>query len=165
MFVFGPVLWAQAKSASPLPFNGFQISGAWDCEGTFRAGKPHKATLTGAVILNGTWIELTEKDVEPATGYLAKYLIGYDSQQKRLVEFDANNFGAAVYASDEGWQTDVLTMTSQISGNVQAPYAANRFVYTITGKDAFTIDWQISKTANLAWLSGDHLLCKHRISP
>jgi hypothetical protein len=37
--------------------------------------------------------------VEPATGYVAKYLIGYDTEHKKLVEFDANNFGAALPAT------------------------------------------------------------------
>jgi hypothetical protein len=54
------------------------------------------------VTLEEKWPELTDKDVEPATGYVAKYLIGYHAQQKGLVEFDANNFGAAVYSSARG---------------------------------------------------------------
>ena len=90
-------LWAQGSKPplSPMPPNGFQFSG-----------------FTGDVILGDKWIELTEHDIEPATGYLAKYLIGNDPQQKRIVEFDANNFAAAVYSSEEGWQDHVLTMTS-----------------------------------------------------
>lgn len=82
---------------SPLPPAGFQFTGSWDCEGSFRNKQLHKSSFTGAVILDGKWIELTEQDVQPATGYVAKYLIGYDSAGKKLVEFDANNFGAAVY--------------------------------------------------------------------
>jgi hypothetical protein len=35
----------------------------------------------------------TEQNIQPATGYLAKYRIGYD--QEPLVEFDVNNCGAA----------------------------------------------------------------------
>jgi hypothetical protein len=52
------------------------------------------------VILGGKWLELTEQDIEPATGSLVKYLIGYDSQQQPLVEFNANDFGAATYTSE-----------------------------------------------------------------
>jgi hypothetical protein len=37
------------------------------------------------VILEEKWPELTDKDVEPATGYVAKYLIGYHAQRKGLV--------------------------------------------------------------------------------
>jgi hypothetical protein len=150
----------ESKPLSALPGDGFQFNGTWNCEGSFRNAKPHKSVFTGTTILNGTWLELTEKDIEPATGYLAKYLIGYDSQQKSLVEFDANNFGAATYASQEGWLNRVLTMTSPVSQDPKASYAANRFVYSVNGLDTFTVDWQISKTAVLDWVQADHLACK-----
>ena len=162
-FAFTSNLSAQEnKSPSALPAEGFRFTGTWDCEGTIRNTQLHKATFTGATILGGKWLELTEQDVQPATGYLAKYLIGYDSQQKHLVEFDANNFGAWTYVSEDGWQNNVLTMTSPISQDPKAPYAANRFRYSIIGQDTFTVDWQISRTAALNWVQTDHLVCKHR---
>ena len=158
---FTAVLPAQEnKPLSALPAGDFRFTGTWDCEGAFRNGKVHRSIFTGAVILDGKWLELTEKDIEPATGYVAKYLIGYGPQQKHLVEFDANNFGAATYSSPDGWQQSVLTMTSPISTDPKAPYVANRFLYSITGKDAFTVDWQIAKDSTLAWIPADHLLCK-----
>jgi hypothetical protein len=147
---------------SPIPPQGFQFTGSWDCEGAFRSAKAHQSTFTGAIILGGKWIELTEQDVQPATGYLAKYLIGYDAQQKRLVEFDANNFGAATYSSEEGWRDGRLTMVSPVTQDPTASYVANRFLYSITGPDTFTVDWQISRTAALDWIQSDHLACKRR---
>jgi hypothetical protein len=153
---------AQEKTLSAIPPEAFQFAGTFDCEGTFRNAKVHKALFTGALILDNKWLEFTEQDVEPATGYLAKYHIGYDSEKKRLVEFDANNFGAATYSSEQGWQNHVLTMTSPISQGARAPYAANRFLYSITGPNTFTMDWQISKTAALNWTQADHLACKRR---
>jgi hypothetical protein len=152
----------ESTSLSAIPPAGFQFTGTWDCEGTFRNGKVHQSMFMGTIILGGKWIELTEQDLQPATGYLAKYLIGYDSQQRKLVEFDANNFGAAAYTSEAGWQSNVLTMTSSISQDAKAPYAANRFLYSITGRDSFTVDWQISKTSTLSWVAADHLACKRR---
>jgi hypothetical protein len=164
-FAFSSEAVGQEKKAlSALPLDGFQFSGTWNCEGAMGNGKAHKSTFSGATILDGKWIELTEQDIEPATGYVAKYLIGYDSQRGRLVEFDANNFGAATYSSDDGWNNRVLTMTSEISQDAKAPYAANRFLYSITDKDTFTVDWQVSKTTTLEWKSGDHLVCKRRPS-
>jgi hypothetical protein len=151
------------KPVSAIPPDGFQFTGTWNCIGEFRNAKIHKATFIGSTILGGKWLELTEQDIEPATGYLAKYLIGYDSQQKRLVEFDANNFGAATYTSGEGWQNRVLTMTSPVSQDAEASYAANRFRYSLTGEDTFTVDWQISKTVSLNWTRADHLVCKRRV--
>jgi hypothetical protein len=152
----------EQKPLSAIPPDNFQITGTWDCEGTFRGSQAHKATFTGAVILADKWLELTEQDVQPATGYTAKYLIGYDRTQKNLVEFDANNFGAATYTSSEGWKNRVLTMTSAINQDPKASFAANRFLYSLTGQDTFTVDWQISRTADLNWVQADHLTCKRR---
>jgi hypothetical protein len=153
---------APAQDPQPLsafPPGNFHFDGAWNCAGAMGNGKTHKAVFTGAAILAGKWLELTERDVEPATGYLAKYLIGYDSQQKRLLEFDANNFGAATYSSPDGWVNGVLTMTSPVSDGAKS-YAANRFLYSIVAPDTFSVDWQIAKTAALNWIPGDHLVCK-----
>jgi hypothetical protein len=158
------VVGQEKKGLSPIPPDGFQFSGAWDCAGSMGNGKAHKSTFSGTMILDGKWLELTEQDVEPATGYVAKYLIGYDSQRARLVEFDANNFGAATYTSEDGWNNHVLTMTSPISQDAKAPYAADRFLYSITDQNTFVVDWQISKTPELNWKPGDHLVCKRRAS-
>ena len=155
-----PVGAQASQPLSPLPPDGFTFAGTWDCVGAMHETRVHKATFTGAVVIGGKWLELSEQDVEPATGYIAKYLIGYDSQQKRLVEFDANNFGAAVFTSAEGWQDRVLTMTSSVDQTGQGAFAANRFVYTIVAADAFTVDWQVSKTAALNWTPSDHLRCQ-----
>ena len=145
---------------SPLPPAPFQFTGAWNCQGTFANGKTHRASFTGALILGGKWLQLNETDIEPATGYLAQYLIGYDAQSKRVVEFDANNFGAATYTSEHGWLDNTLTMTSPVAEATGQPYAANRFIYTVAGNDEFHVDWQISRTSTLDWRPGDHLVCK-----
>lgn len=149
-----------AKALAAVPAGGFPLAGAMACVGAFRNGTPHKSSYTAAVILGGKWLELTEQDTEPATGYVAKYLIGYDAEQKRLVEYDANNFGAAVYTSADGWQNGVLTMRSADSTNPKAPFVANRFIYTMAAPDSLTIDWQVEKTAGSAWVTADHLVCR-----
>ena len=150
----------QPPPLSAMPKGGFQFTGNWTCAGAFGNGRVHKSTYTGAVILGGKWLELTEQDVEPSSGYLAKYLIGFDAQQTKLVEFDANNFSAATYSSDTGWKGNVLTMTSAVTQDARAPYAANQFVYTINGPDSFTVDWQISRSVALNWTTSDHLVCR-----
>lgn len=165
---FGCTLPTPAQGRQPpaaIPPGNFQFEGTWDCAGSMGNGKTHRSVFNGAVILGGKWLELTERDIEPATGYLAKYLIGYDSQQKRLVEFDANNFGAATYSSADGWVNGVPTMTSPVSEDAKASYAANRFQYSITAPDTFTMDWQVSKTPALSWTPGDHLVCKRAGHP
>jgi hypothetical protein len=149
----------ESKPLAPVP-GTFQLTGAWACEGKFRGAEIHKAKFTGAVILGGKWLELDEEDVQPATGYKAKYLIGYDAEQKLLVEFDANNFGAATYTSERGWEKGVLTMTSGLSHDPKATYVANRFRYDASGKDTFSVDWQIRQTATSDWTPADHLSCR-----
>ena len=51
-------------------------------------------------------------------------------------------------------------MTSPVNEGSQQPYAANRFLYTTRNNDEFHVDWQISKSAALAWVTADHLVCK-----
>jgi len=127
--------------------------------GTFRGGQIHKSAFSGSMILDGAWIELNEEDIVPTTGYKARYLIGYDPAQKRVIEFNANNFEPSMYSSEHGWEDHVLTMTSALSSDDKAPYAANRFVYSIMAPDNFTVDWQVSRTSALNWIEADHLAC------
>ena len=153
---------AEGQLKSALPPAPFTFTGQWTCKGTFRAGKPHEAMFSGKLVVAGKWIELTEVDQVPKTGYTAKYLIGVDSEHNQLVEFDANNFAAATYSSADGWVDSALTMTSPVSSNPQAPYVLNRFIYRVEDRDAFTVDWQISKSAEPQWVTADHLGCSHR---
>jgi hypothetical protein len=148
-----------AKPLSAIP-SGFHFEGSWNCAGAFANGKTHRSNMTGKIVVGDKWLELTEQDTEPAIGYIAKYLIGYDAEQKQIVEFDANNFSAATYSSAEGWNSGVLTLTSSISSDSKAPYAANRFAFSIGNSDTFTMDWQISKSAQFNWVPADHLVCK-----
>jgi hypothetical protein len=148
-----------AKPVSAIP-PGFHFEGSWNCVGVFGNGKPHRSSMTGAIVVGGKWLELMEQDIEHATGYIAKYLVGYDAEQKQIVEFDANNFSAATYSSPDGWKGDALTVTSPVSSDPKAPYAANRFVFSIVNSDTFTMDWQVSKSAQFNWLPADHLVCK-----
>ena len=157
-----PAAFAQAAPTSALPPTPFSFSGAWDCQGTFRGGKPHEAAFTGSTVVGGKWLELTETDTLPVTGYVAKYLIGVDPEHRRLVEYVANTFIAAVYTSSEGWQGPSLTMTSEPSTNPKAQYAMNRFIYTVGSQDTFSVDWQISKIVGSPWVTADHLDCKRK---
>ena len=146
-------------STANLP-SGTDLNGHYDCEGAFGNKRVHRSAFEVQTPLVSTWLELDERDIEPATGYQGKYLIGYDTAAHHMIEFDANNFGAAIYSSEDGWVNGKLTMTSPISTDPKASYAANRFLYTILSADSFSVDWQISRSATLAWITADHLLCK-----
>ncbi len=67
-------------ASTPFPPQPFDFTGSWDCTGAFVNGKTHHTTFQGAMVLGGKWLQLQEQDVEPKTGYLATYLIGYDPQ-------------------------------------------------------------------------------------
>ena len=166
LVITGSGAWAQngqpVPTLSVLPSSGFSFVGTWECSGTFRKGQTHKSAFTGTMALDGKWLELTEEDHVPSTGYKAKYLIGYEGVQKTLMEFDANTFGAAVYTSAKGWQGNILTMTSVVPPGWKVPDATDRFLYTVTGANTFSVDWQVSKTGTLTWATRDHLECKHR---
>jgi hypothetical protein len=56
----------------------------------------------------------------------------------------------------------VLTMTSPISDVANAPYSADRFLYSLTDPNTFIVDWQISQDRGTSWKPGDHLVCKRR---
>jgi hypothetical protein len=160
-----PTAFAQVGTVlSAIPPNNFHFTGTWDCAGSFRNGNVHRSTFKGSVILDGKWLELSEQDVEPATGYVAKYLIGYHPQQKQLVEFDANNFGAATYTSEQGWKNGLLTMTSSVNQDTRASYITDRFLYSVTDGDTFAVNWQIKKSAASEWAPADQQICRRRMS-
>lgn len=155
----GPLTPLVEKS-SALPLNIDSVTGTWICKGTFRGGRPHESTYAVSPVLNRTWLELTEHDTLPATGYDAKYLIGYDPDHRRLIEYDANTFGAATYTSVTGWTDGSLTMTSEPAPNTSLPYALNRFHYSVPAAGSLVIDWEISKYADTpVWITADHLMC------
>jgi hypothetical protein len=159
-----PPVDVTGQSTAGLPPDA-DMNGHYDCTGAFGNKRIHRSTFEMHTPLASTWLELDERDIEPATNYQAKYLIGYDASTHHMIEFDANNFGAAVYTSESGWVKGQLIMTSPLSTDPKAPYIANRFVYTILSADSFSVDWQITRAQPNVWLPADHLLCKRSSAP
>jgi hypothetical protein len=157
---------AQVKQATPrtrLRAGNFQFQGSGDCAGAFASGKTPGPSFTGNVILAGKWLELTERDIEPAAGSVAENLIGYDAKQERSVESDAKDFGAAGCNSGEGCLKGVLSLTWAVNEDPKAPYAANRRVCSTAApdnltRDTFTVDRQIPKTPTSNWINADQLV-------
>jgi hypothetical protein len=153
---------AQVPKLSPAtPPPDFKFDGSWSCLGTFQGGKLHRSHYEGKTILAGTWTELTEQDIEPATGFVAQYLIGYDPLKKIVVEFAASNFEAGISSSEEGWKGNELTLTSEVMHYPSVPYEQTRSVFHLIDAKTFSMDWQIAKNAaDPKWITGDHLTCK-----
>jgi hypothetical protein len=148
---------AAVTALSPFPFGDANFSGSWHCSGQFGNGRAHVSNYAAKSTLDAKWLELTETDVDPATGYDAIYLIGYDPAKGSLVEYDANTFATAVYTSSDGWKDGQLVMTSPLrtSGKI----VQDRFVYQATRAGTFTVDWQTKATADADWKTSDHLAC------
>jgi len=151
------VFWSASLAAeSPAtPPGGFSFTGTWNCSGNFvRSGKPHRSTYEGRSAAGDAWIELVETDIEPK-GYVAHYLIGYDTRKKQIVEIDANTAGYAIYTSP-GWQDHSLTLTSTETVSYSVP--KNRFVFETKSADAFVVTWETNSGS--AWVASDRLNCQ-----
>ena len=147
------------QPSSALPPAPFHFDGKWLCDGAMGNGRSHQSSFQGTTVLKGTWIRLEEADIAPTTGYVAEYLIGWDASSKKVVEFDANNFSAANYSSDEGWKNNTLVLRSSVATDPKVPYVQNRFSFHIDKQDAFTMEWQVRRTADGEWKTADHLAC------
>ena len=143
--------------ASPAaPPNGFTFDGKWACSGQFGNGKQHRSSYEGSSVLGGAWVQLKEVDIEPA-GYQGLYLIGYDKAKNQVIEFDANNFGGAVYTGT-GWQAGTLTLTS---ADPDPKALKNRFVFHIADAAHFSVSWEVNQAGE--WKAADHLDCSHEV--
>lgn len=92
----GCAICVYAQEPQALAPTGFSFEGKWSCEGNFtRSGKAHRNVFTGEQALGGTWIKLTETDIDPK-GYIANYLIRYNADKHQMEEVDINNAGYAV---------------------------------------------------------------------
>jgi hypothetical protein len=143
---------------TPFPFGDAGFSGTWRCTGQFANGRAHVSNYAAKPVLDGKWLELTETDVDPASGYEAIYLIGFDPAQAALVEYDANTFASAVYTSADGWKDGQLVMTSPVHAS-GSRIVQDRFVYQATRSGTFAIDWQVKTSADSDWKTSDHLQC------
>jgi hypothetical protein len=161
LFAAGLACAQPSKSTPATPPAGFSFDGSWTCSGAFQSGRLHRSHFEGNTILAGTWTELTEQDIEPATGFLGKYLIGYDPLKRVVVEYLASNLEAVISTSDDGWKGSELTLTSEEMHFPSVPYERTRTTLRVIDAKTFSLDWQIAKSAlNPKWVTGDHLTCK-----
>jgi hypothetical protein len=69
-----PVSSQTVENPAAIQTSNFTFEGSWAYEGTFRGDKVREAVFAGATILNGTWLKLTQPDVDPATGYPTRFV-------------------------------------------------------------------------------------------
>ena len=74
----------ESKPLSVFPPEGFDFNGTWNCAGSFRNKAGPQSHFYRHVILGSKWLGTHRARCRTSTGYLAKYLIGYDPRQKRI---------------------------------------------------------------------------------
>jgi hypothetical protein len=122
---------AQATRRARLRAGNVQFQGSGNCGGAFASAIAPRPPFTGSLILAGEWLEPAEQEIEPAEGFGAENLIGYDAKQKRSVESDAKDLGAVGCSGGVGCLRGVLWMTPAVNEDLNsscAPCAADRNV-------------------------------------
>jgi hypothetical protein len=142
----------------------FAFAGKWNCDGHFfENGKTHvhRVLYEGKIVSDGQWIDLSQKDIEPA-GYAADFLMGYDRVNNELIAFVGDNKGYAVLTGPV-WQGSALTltMTGQASYpgfSKEKPLPLSRVTYRVESADVWTATWEVQAGKN--WNEDDLLTCK-----
>ena len=137
--------------------DGFAFNGKWKCSGHIPGedkDRVHRALYEGRLVSNSTWIELSQKDLEPGD-YAASFLFGYDSNKKEVVNFIGDNKGFAVMTSP-GWQGRSITLTAE-KASYPDPVPLSRVTYQYKSADAFSLVWQSQEGGK--WRPDDTLEC------
>jgi hypothetical protein len=98
--------------------------GTWQCTGiTFASPMgpehPTKATVTGAWILNGSWVEVRYTEVKTAKNphpYAVRALMSYDEQPKAFVSGAVDNMSGYSTEQSPGWVDGTMTFTGAQHG-------------------------------------------------
>ena len=125
---------AQATRRARLRAGNVQFQGSGDCAGAFAGAISPRPPFTVSLILAGKCLEPAEQDIEPAEASGAENLIGYHAKQKRSVESDAKDFGAAGCNRGAGCLRGVLPMTPAVNEDPDSPWAANRNVHSAASR-------------------------------
>jgi hypothetical protein len=138
--------------------------GTWQCTGTAFASPwapehPTTATVTGAWILGGAWLEIHYKEAKTAKNphpYEVRAFDGYDEQPKALVAGSLDNMGTYSTAQSPGWQGDKLVFTGPMHGGGGTMNA--RDIFTKVGKDEMHHESEIEEKG--VWKKLDKEVCK-----
>jgi len=146
-----------AANSPLLGPDGFAFGGKWMCSGRIPGqdkDRVHRALYEGRMVSNGSWIELTQKDLEPG-GYDATFLFGYDSNKKEVVNFIGDNKGFATMTSP-GWKGHSITLTVE-KASYPEPVPASRVTYQYKSPDQFSLVWESREGGK--WTPDDALDC------
>jgi hypothetical protein len=139
--------------------------GTWQCTGmTFASpmGPEHatKATVTGAWIHNGSWVEVRYTETKTAKNphpYAVRMLLSYDEEPKAFVSGAVDNMTGYSVEQAPGWESDKMTF----AGLMHAGGATmkSRDIFTKVGKNEVIHESEMEM--NGKWVKLDKESCKH----
>jgi len=138
--------------------------GTWQCTGmTFASpmGPEHatKATVTGAWILNGSWVEIRYTEVKTAKNphpYAVRMLLSYDEQPKAFVSGAVDNMTGYSTEQSPGWEGDKMTFSGAQHGGGATMNAHD--IFTKVGKNEIRHESEMEMDGK--WVKLDQESCK-----
>ncbi|MEA2165065.1 MAG: hypothetical protein QOK37_3192 [Thermoanaerobaculia bacterium] len=142
------------------------FAGSWQCTGTTFASPwapehSTKASVTGAWILGGQWMEVhyweakTAKNAHPVD---VRIFYGYDEQLKALVGGSVDNTGAYSTQQSTGWQGDKLVFSGPMHGG--GATMTTRDTYTKVGDNEVRHMGELEEKG--VWKKLDQEVCKKK---
>ena len=156
MAPLGPPSAPLANADVPLLFKS--LEGRWSCAGAFANNKPLSADLEFRSLIDGQLLHYHHAD-RPPTSYIQDSVWGMDKESGTLVSLawiaarGQPGTSPAFYVAEEVSPTSVTFVHHTL---LKAPWAANRFRYTVSG-NALQMVWEVQKQGT--WQMGDTLKC------
>jgi hypothetical protein len=139
--------------------------GTWQCTGVAFAspmGPEHatKASVTGAWILNGSWVEVRYTETKTAKNphpYAVRMLLSYDEQPKAFVSGAVDNMTGYSTSQSPGWMDDKMTFTGAQHGGGSTTNVHD--IFTRVGKNEVRHESEMEMDGK--WVKLDQESCKH----
>jgi len=170
MAIYGPILASTllgvappSPPSAPVPNADVRplfksLEGRWSCAGAFANNKPLSADLEFSSLIDGQLLHYHHAD-RPPTSYIQDSVWGMDKESGTLMSLawiaarGQSGTIPAFYVAEEVSPTSVTFVHHSL---LKAPWAANRFRYTVSG-NALQMVWEVQKQG--AWQMGDTLKC------
>jgi len=138
--------------------------GTWQCTGIAFAspmGPEHatKATVNGAWILNGSWVEVRYTETKTAKNphpYAVRLLMSYDEEPKAFVSGAVDNMTGYSTAQSPGWMDDKMTFSGVQHGGGATMNVHD--IFTRVGKNEVRHETEMEM--NGKWVKLDQESCK-----
>ena len=138
--------------------------GTWQCTGIAFAspmGPEHatKATVNGAWILNGSWVEVRYTETKTAKNphpYAVRLLMSYDEQPKAFVSGAVDNMTGYSTAQSPGWMDDKMTFSGVQHGGGATMNVHD--IFTRVGKNEVRHETEMEMDGK--WVKLDQESCK-----